>query len=232
MNTTSSEEIERVVQVVLQRLRDFAPLTSQGIAEQNSAAQAEQVTQHKISDTALLVLNDPVISVATIQDRLAGIKQVCVPIQSVVTPAVKDLLRGKQIAISRVERMPQRAGSQSMVTSGSRPALVCGTATWLNSVAKQIPSLVDVKIGCETNCLESISRHLQCAGNRVLWVADRPFAAACQASKNGHAFAQITVLADLECALDETGAELIIVNARNWTVAAVCNLVRAWMRRS
>lgn len=81
--TLTAEEIERIVQEVIRRL------TSAGV----------QVTRFKPT----LELEDRLVTLASIEGRLEGIKQLVVLPKAIVTPSVRDELRDKNVELVRQE---------------------------------------------------------------------------------------------------------------------------------
>jgi hypothetical protein len=90
--TQTPLDIERVVREVLAELKR-APATA--TQEPTAAAQiAKQVGGELVLSTRLVTMEE-------IGDRLGGIRRVVVGPQAVVTPAVRDALRQRNIALSR-----------------------------------------------------------------------------------------------------------------------------------
>lgn len=77
-------DIERIVQEVIRRLLSLG-------------------MQVKTKPQETLAIDDRVISLATIQGRLEGVRQVLVQPKAVVTPSVRDELRYKKIEIVRMQ---------------------------------------------------------------------------------------------------------------------------------
>ncbi len=67
-----------------------------------------------------LRLNDPVISLATIEAQLEGIKQLVVAPTAVITPSVQDELRQRQITVTR---RPNEPRSPSAWQTGRRTSV-------------------------------------------------------------------------------------------------------------
>ena len=88
-----TEDIERIIQVVMQRLREDTSVPQSNRADSANATGSAEST--------CLVVDEPLITVATLKDRLSGIRHLTVPVRAVVTPAVIDLLRGLKIELSR-----------------------------------------------------------------------------------------------------------------------------------
>ncbi|HVX59290.1 MAG TPA: hypothetical protein VHC19_01765 [Pirellulales bacterium] len=91
----AAEEIERLVREAIAR-------SGGG----NGAANVERIVgevldrlQAKTSSPLELILASRVVTLAEIEGRLEGIKQLVVPAKAVITPAVRDLLRQKKIDI-------------------------------------------------------------------------------------------------------------------------------------
>lgn len=82
----SPEQLEWIVSEVVRRLT--AALQSSG---QSPASPA----------TAELVLTDKLVTLRTLEGRLAGVKQIVVPPRAIVTPAVRDELKQRGIKLVR-----------------------------------------------------------------------------------------------------------------------------------
>ncbi|MBC8350871.1 MAG: hypothetical protein H8E66_02730 [Planctomycetes bacterium] len=80
-----SAAIERIVQEVIRRL------VERGIVVGNATS----------ADKTELAVNDKVVTLATLEGRLLGIKRLVVGGRSIVTPAVKDELNDKSIELLR-----------------------------------------------------------------------------------------------------------------------------------
>lgn len=78
--TATPEQLEWIVQEVIRRLRDGGG---------NPPAGGE------------LRLSDRVVTLAALKDRLANVQRVVVPAKAVVTPAVQDELKARQIELVR-----------------------------------------------------------------------------------------------------------------------------------
>ena len=79
--TVTPEQLEWIVQEVIRRLRN-----SDGA---NPPAAGE------------LRLSDRVVTLAALKDRLSSVRRVVVPAKAVVTPAVRDELKARQIELVR-----------------------------------------------------------------------------------------------------------------------------------
>ena len=85
--TINSELIERIVQEVIRRL------VERGVVVGEATNDDETETEFAVSDR--------VITLATIDGRLIGVKRLLVGSHSIVTPAVKDELNNRSIELCR-----------------------------------------------------------------------------------------------------------------------------------
>ena len=86
----SQHDVEWIVREVVRRL-----------LERGVEVPANGHASAQTADGGVLTLPDRVVSLATIADRLAGVRQVVVSAKAVVTPAVRDELRARQIELIR-----------------------------------------------------------------------------------------------------------------------------------
>ena len=96
--TQTTLDIERVVREVLAELNRGATAGSSSSAG-NTVGQANSGTRSPLNGE--LVLSTRLVTMDDIADRLAGIRRVVVAPQAVVTPAVRDVLRQRDITLSR-----------------------------------------------------------------------------------------------------------------------------------
>lgn len=245
----AATELEQIVRVVLERLAAGRELMA-GVAE--IADVPREPTE--------LTIDDRVITTHLVEGRLDGKRTLRVGSQSIVTPAVVDLLRAKQIELVRGSRSSQSAGRHAFPRSGQlsaapfpaskpsapeaasstnpsaatvAPILVCGSAVWFNSLNRHLcPKQALVQACDEPAVLPLVASHLASGGRRAIWLSSRPFAAAAAAGRGaGSAVAvQLPSLAELPAALEQAQPQLLIVDAPRWTVAAIGNLVRSLAR--
>ena len=80
--TVTPEQLEWIVQEVIRRLR-----AADGQPDQSAGSE--------------LRLRDRVVTLAALRDRLASVRRLIVPAKAVVTPAVRDELKARQIELVR-----------------------------------------------------------------------------------------------------------------------------------
>ena len=86
--TFTQEQVERIVVEVIRRL---------GLLD----ASARVAVGERSSTTAELRLSDKLITTRTIENRLTGVSRLLVPSKAIVTPAVKDELKTRNIELIR-----------------------------------------------------------------------------------------------------------------------------------
>lgn len=237
-------EIEHLVQLVLERLRVAAAQGATASADNsadksadNSAARAPGSTEiensNKESKPGELTVTESVISVETLRERLEGVQSIIASNRAVITPAAHDLLRKRNI---RVLRGARRTETSSAVIGNSTHSsiLVCGSATWLSILPKQIDERLATVSVCEDAVARSlIDRHLDASGQRAVWVTPTPYAAISSFSMASHISAiHLPTLNEFAQAMLETHAQLIVISSKAWTLAALGNLIRTWSRSS
>jgi hypothetical protein len=91
-------DIERIVRQVLQHLEE-KPGSARQNARENTAATGE------------LHVVEPVLTLAGLKGRLDGVRSVAAPRGTVITPAVRDLLKEKGIRLTRTDEPAQQAAT-------------------------------------------------------------------------------------------------------------------------
>jgi hypothetical protein len=81
--TFTEEQFERIVAEVIRRLKGESPAPAAGTSGRK------------------LVLTERVVTLRSVEGKLAGVSQIAVSSKAVVTPAVKDELKHRQIALVR-----------------------------------------------------------------------------------------------------------------------------------
>lgn len=232
----SATELEQIVRVVMQRLAASRDLMD-GVAEiaNNSQLASE------------LVIHDSVVTLQTIDQQLEGKNTLRVQPRAIITPAVADVLRSLKIKLVREGQPSVAPRSLQLKPSTSRastahvthhvqthtiPILVCGSASWFNSLPRHLCAKQATVQACEDgSAVTVIERHLASGGSHAVWLSNTPFAAMVAASRSSRAAAvQLPSLRELAEALSQAQPQVLIIDASQWTVAAVGNLVRTLVR--
>lgn len=130
--------------------------------------------------TAVLELTEPVVALATLRGRLQGIESVRVSDRAVVTPAVRDELRAREIALVRGSR---QAAAQSTARDG---VLTVGVAEAAGSRCAKGWGIAAAHAENLTAALQLL-RHRLSAEPAARWLAitERPVALAAICNRQG-----------------------------------------------
>lgn len=186
-------EIEQIVREVVRRLRE-----NNGSPEKGSQA---------------LAINDRVVAMATIEGRLAGVRQLVVPQRSVVTPAVRDELRQRNITIVRSDNVRQQATTETLLVgvavSGGKEK---SSVDWMKNESINVQRL---PAGVLPNVVERMIGELKQNNRLGLLVTDQPVAALCLANRQGNVRAALGCSTEAAREAVETiGTNLLVIDPR------------------
>lgn len=203
-------EIETIVRVVVERLRGLQPAQ---VMEQSSPQTKLVTVNNKPQESKTLSLDSRLVTLERLRGRLSGIEIVEVADRAIVTPAVVDELRDRGV------RLHRRAANTSIRS--------------VDSAAERVLVMASQAAVDQQQALEAITRHLRDSRNVAIWSSKRPYAAAIAASSNPSVKAlQLSSPAEFERAMSEAKPNLLVVDERHWTPAAIAWLARNWSERS
>ncbi len=219
MNLTATQ-IEDIVRVVVERLRTgvAAPLVQATAItpERNVEAIAGEVT-----------LSERVITLESLTDQLVGTKAILVHPKAVVTPAVKDLLRQKNIRL--VRQLPSKVSK----TSRPAPLVLVANESSQQMLSKRMCTQQATLITARdaASDVSTIEQHLAAGKVGAVWCSETPYAnvAATLGSKTLRAV-QLFGLQDLPHAIEQARPNVLILDGRTWNPSAITNLVSNWFR--
>jgi hypothetical protein len=169
--TPAVQEIDRIVREVMRRLVGASSVAPRTVGRPNVAVEA-----------ASLRIDERVVSMATLDGRLDGVRRLIVPARAVVTPAVKDRLRERNIELIRRDASPTSApphasqGGLLVVNLGSQ--VIDGLLADLPCDAQQL------RLGSLPVSVERLADELADGERLGLVVTDAPEAAACLANRH------------------------------------------------
>jgi len=161
-----------------------------------------------------LQITDRVVTVANVRDRLAGIRQVVVRRGAVITPAAKDLLKEKNIAIAwqaGTTNNPARVGGQSLVVGVAEtkycPAKLCGQLRKSGVAVEQLARTGWVQVTTE------LCDHVAKSGKAGVLFTTVTAPAVCLANRvRGVRAVTAETRAGIETSIRAAGANLLVVN--------------------
>jgi len=207
----SQEDIDRIVSEVMRRL---------------AAGQGALVEARTLGAHARLRISDGVVSLSAVEGRLDHVRQLVVSHRSVVTPAVRDVLRKRDIELVRDDASVSLPGDLA-------PRLVVANMCSANveHLLAGIPS--EVRLLSRSSLSETISTMATELGHDEtlgLVVTDAPEAAVCLANRNANVRAMYGLHeAGVKRAVSTIAANVLIVAALEKSVFETRSLLRAFL---
>jgi hypothetical protein len=208
-------EIERVVREVLARLEGGPAAAANGQAKATG-------------ETATLVLDGRVVTLADLKGRLDKQQSVTVPTNAVVTPAVRDYLRERKVALVRRE-VNSRAAQPGMrlvvgaTESKSNPGDV------LKQITTQGIQVELVAGGSLTAVTESVVEQVKRDNTLGLLLTDQAAAAVCLVNRqSGVRAAAARNLVEVEEAIRQIGVNLLVIHPQWQSNYAVRQMVQRY----
>ena len=256
-------DIERIVREVLRRLQSGQAAVV-GTEQHNlvnvtrvsgsiAPSSGGQATDPR-GGSQTLQLRDRVVTLALLEGRLDGIKQVLVPVSSLVTPAVRDELRKRQIELVRggVASCITRPEATESVSRGRRSAVDASPPLTLAAdtsfvvgivVGMQDPAMlvktVFADLG-EVNCLtgsslpevvQRVSQAVVGQQRSAVLFTNRPAAAVCVANRRRGVRATWGWSAAAATEATKTmGANLLVVDPAAHSVFQVRRMIREFVQ--
>ena len=203
-----SKKIEWVVAEVLRRLgtQPDAPVEPGAVSPVGGSVEA---------DCRSLVVETRLVTLATLDGQLAKVRHLVVPNRAVVTPAVKDELRDRDISLEYRCKKDVTNGRRRLVVGlcvSSPPAVRAAVKLVESAAADPLQSSdLNEAIRAMAGCLADP----KCVGAVI---TDQPWAAVCQANRSSHVrAAHARNRKDGEDAIQEVDANLLIVDPRGLT---------------
>ena len=213
------EQVERIVHEVLARMTAAAGGRSDNPGSQNPPPSASG------DNSGDLVLNDNVITAATLEDRLTGVRRVIVSARAVVTPSARDLLRDENITLSRALK--------SSATSAAD--LIVGVADVRFDVGELAKALRQHGIEIQQCASEGLAENINGiakeinASRRGIVLTDNPAAALCLANRQrGIRAVQAANRGEVNDAIKLVGANFLVIDAIRRSKFEVQRIVEAF----
>ncbi|MFK7737798.1 MAG: hypothetical protein AB8B50_17325 [Pirellulaceae bacterium] len=229
----TSAEIESIVRAVIQRIEAMpraslampAGSSSAGKTGNSLGLQVPVETSAATTSTAAeLRLSDPVISLESLRNRLGGVRVLRVQKTAVVTPAVRDELRSRDVQLVResVKRVTRTGRSNILVVNA-------------NHSSQALVDLAEV-IAPTSNCSADVGRiaaHLNSGGSGAIWCSATPFAAVRACGRNAALRAiQLPCIKQVDQALSEAEPNLLILDQASWNEDNLVEVVQLWAERT
>lgn len=213
--TLDSADIERIVREVVRRLDAGSPPASRTTITASPEATPPPPAPGTLS------LAEPVVSLAVLNGRLAGLRQLVVSPHSVVTPAVRDELRARGVELVRQPLAPAAAVRLALGAEQAGQPAAAWTGwngnRWTVTCCEQGP--LDRVLDCLAEALGSQADAAVC-------LTPRPKVAvylACR--RHGLRAAEADSPAATRAAVEQLGAQLLAVDPHGCGPFQVKNLI-------
>lgn len=218
MNLTP-EQIERVIAEVVRRLTATAASKVSALSERANSSPAVSPSSTTLQVTERLV------TMATLDGRLATATQLIVPSRAIVTPQVRDELKKRKIELVRCDRTPSAVAEIRLLLaadSASREAL-----KGLTGLVERAEVIESGATSCLTGTVKELSRHIAARRMPGLLLTEQPFAAIAAAFAAGQIAAHVRTPAEVAQAKKETKTSLFVIEAAKLQRQALARLAAA-----
>jgi len=218
-------DIERIVSEVMRRLQDNGSVGGGGGAETRAKSKPK-------TDRSKFRVGERVVTLASLDGRLRGVREVIVPNGAVVTPAVRDDLRKKKIKVTFAEEAHTANGS----TGGMLVGMAAGSydaAAVLRAISVESCGVDRVDDDCWIELVRQLSRVIAAKGRFGVLITGRAAAAVCLANRERAVRAVLGVTAtSVKEAMQMVGANLLIVDPASHGLYELRGMVREFARGS
>ena len=155
------------------------------------------------------------IAMATLRGKLDNIKTLRVKPKTIVTPAVRDELRDRKIAL-----VFDLASDNSTGSPIQKTILLAATCKSTGTRLREQLSAKGIAVQLQTdNCIKRLTKSVSdkvSATTRALIVSDQPFSAACMANRNANVQAAVIHdSSDAAAAKTDLNPNCIVLNSQN-----------------
>jgi len=222
---TAQVDIERIVREVMRRLEVPQPVDDKVGADVQTPPEPKP-------DNSKLRLSGRVVTLASLDSRLAGVRQVVVAKGTVVTPAVRDELRKKKIKLE----FSDNGHRANVSVGGVLLGMVEGSydaAALLKAVSAEVGETQRIDGSCwievTRQMTEAIAGETKCG----VLVTCRATAAVCLANRTSGLRAALGVgTAAVKDATETIGANLLVVDPTASSLYELRGMVREFVRGS
>ncbi|GAB5402576.1 MAG: hypothetical protein Aurels2KO_08070 [Aureliella sp.] len=227
---SASINIEAIVEAVVARLQqqrnpsaDIAPRNS---SETGCASDNDSAAQQLEAAAGVKEIDQPVVALEHLRGLLDDATTVTVRSNAVVTPAVMDELRSKNIKLQRKQAIGTANSSAKKIL-----VLANGQLASVISRSRQLENCETVAIGDQTaQATRAATERIQRDSSaRIVWQTPKPFAASLVSQGPGKTRAvQLNHPGQLQQAIQEASPNLLILDSAVWTDSAVVRLLSQW----
>ena len=214
---TAEIDIEWIVREVIRRLRQVrTELPSEGESESATPTPGE------------LKIEDRLVTLETLYKRLDGVQSIVVPVRAIVTPAVRDELKDRGIAIRHAGN-GQGHSNGSVLRNDQRPTVwIMADGVDLPALQKMCGSAIAVKTA---NNIDTAINELS-TNQRAVVITNTPSGAVVSANRNPHVRAAVGFnFPAVRQAIDEANANLLAIAPRGKGTTELFGLINEFLNR-
>jgi hypothetical protein len=175
-----------------------------------------------------LVIDDAVVTLASLDGRLDGVNRVVASSTAVVTPAVRDELRERGITLERGESGGQLATATQRKLVFASAKGRCDTDAIARALRATGVELETIECSGMANTVGELACRIAGEGVMCVVATSRPAAAACVANRHtGVRAAAVASVDDVDRAISEVGANLLAIDV----VGTSTHVLRMAVRR-
>jgi hypothetical protein len=218
-------DIERIIREVMRRLQDNGSAGG-GAGTETKASPKPKTDKNKLR------VGERVVTLASLDGRLRGVKEVIVPNGAVVTPAVRDELRKKKVRLTFAEK----AHAANASTDGMLVGMAAGSydaAAVFRAVSVETRDVDRLDGDCWIELVRQLSQAIAAKGRFGMLITSRAAAAACLANREKAVRAVLGVsVTSVKDAMQTVGANLLIVDPASLGLHEIRGMVREFARGS
>lgn len=229
MTVNLNSEIETIVRLVINRLREQASVSGCPDGRLQASPTSDAKLDQQTNDAGLLRLNHRVVTLDLVENRLTGIRELHVQSRAIVTPAVSDELRRRGIKLVR------QGSTYSLV---STPETASNSSTRVGLIAGSSKSPVIAKLNRSLDL--TVISHADGTSSPIgieldsvdywLWLSTSPYAALSIAGSWPKQTAILLPFADdLSVAVEQAAPTVIILDDSRWPGFQAGRLLQRWM---
>jgi ribose 5-phosphate isomerase RpiB len=212
------EQIDRIVGEVLARLGTSAPSRSSRPAPIPAAG--------ALSPGELLI-DDKVVSAATLQNRLSGVQRVMVSARAVVTPSARDLLKENNVSLVRTLKAAAASSVELLLAKLDSRFDSAGLIRTLQNRGVAVQQMATAE---GVKSIETIAHEISQRGKLGVILTGSVATALCAANRHrGVRAAVASNRGELESAIREIGANVLVIDITRRSTLEVERMVSAFV---
>ncbi len=226
--TSEQLDIERIVREVIRRLAETPDLARDATSTAKSPMRKPPVSS-SAQKNSCLQLSERVVTTALLDRKLDGVKQVVVPVRAIVTPAVRDMLRKRRIAIVEgTETEKDVACETKWFLAVVDPASDFGSAT--AAVAAELGDAQRWDGDCVVKAIQKVTDAVVDEGCTGIVLTSQPSVALCRGNRHSAIRAAWGVdVAAVKEAVRSIGANVLVVNPSIHSVFELRGILREFV---